>query len=86
MLVLSAAYESPLLGTWVPQERFQQLMQRTITFLRRLAPISPTSAADCGILEKFNKILFPTASEEPHVYKNEGVEAMSATASFGTGT
>ena len=86
MLVLSAAYQSNILRSWVPQERFQYLIERTITFLRRLAPISPTSAADCGILEKFNNILFPTASEEPNVYKNEGVEPMSATNSFSTGT
>ncbi|EME42038.1 hypothetical protein DOTSEDRAFT_72963 [Dothistroma septosporum NZE10] len=86
MLVLSAAYQSNMLRSWVPQERFKYLIERTITFLRRLAPISPTSAADCGILEKFNNILFPAASEEPHVYKNEGVEPMRANVSFGSTT
>jgi len=72
MLVLSACHQS-YLKSLVPTDRFQVLMERTIKFLRRLAPISPTCAADCGILEKFNHTIFRSASAHPGVYRNEGV-------------
>lgn len=86
MLVLSATYQNAYLKTLVPAERFHQLLERTIAFLRKLAPISPTCMVDCGILEKFNNHLFPAANELPGVYKNEGVEPMSATNSFSHST
>ncbi|GIZ48832.1 hypothetical protein CKM354_001187800 [Cercospora kikuchii] len=74
MLVLSAAFNSKYIDPLVPRERFKSLLERTISFLRRLAPISPTCAADCGILEKFNRTLFPLEEDmKPH-YRNEGIE------------
>lgn len=82
MLVLSATYRHPVLKRIVNENKFHRLLQRTITFLRRLAPISPTCQADCGILEKFSNTLFPSAREMPSIYRDEGVEPMSATASF----
>ncbi|CAK4033147.1 hypothetical protein DOTSEDRAFT_72963 [Lecanosticta acicola] len=82
MLVLSATYSHNILKIIVDEKKFHRLLQRTITFLRRLAPISPTCQADCGILEKFSNTLFPTARELPGVYRDEGVEPMSATTSF----
>ena len=74
MLVLSATFYNKSLNYLVPQERFEKLMGRTIKFLRRLSPISPTCAADCGILEKFSNILFGVPDDVKHVYYNEGVE------------
>lgn len=82
MLVLSATYRTHFSHALVSPDRFNSLMLRTIGFLRKLAPISPTCAADCGILEKFYSVLFPGHSEAPQTYHNEGVEPMSATNSF----
>lgn len=61
MLVLSAAHDSDVVRTLVPRDRFQQLMKRTIKFLRTLAPISETCKLDCGILEKLNEVVFGSA-------------------------
>lgn len=82
MLVLSAVFNNEYMKTLVPEPKFKRLLQRTIGFLRRLAPISPTCAADCSILEKFQNTLFGVGEEFKGVYMNEGVEAMSATNSF----
>lgn len=85
MLVLAATHQHKslmFLKRAVNTEKFQRLLERTIKFLRRLAPISPTCALDCGILEKFNHTIFPPASEHPMVYKNEKVAPMSASNSF----
>lgn len=85
MLVLSAAFNSAYMRTIVPEDRFKQLLERTIRFLRRLAPISPTCAADCGILEKFNMTLFGVAKEHKDIYHNQGVvEAAGLQNSFGS--
>lgn len=82
MLVLAASYNS-YLKTFIPEERFRNLLERTITFLRRLAPISTTCTLDCSILEKINRLLFPTPPDVKQVYRNEGYEPQSAHTSFG---
>ncbi|KXT04056.1 hypothetical protein AC578_4909 [Pseudocercospora eumusae] len=82
MLVLSAVYNSEYMKTLVPEHEFKRLLQRTIGFLRRLSPISPTCSADCVILEKFQHTLFGVGEDLKGVYVNEGVEAMSASNSF----
>ena len=89
MLVLAATYNNQSLRYLVPRHRFEALMNRTIKFLRQLSTISPTCAADCGILEKFHICLFGVPPDEKHVYQNEGVEPngmptepSSATSSF----
>lgn len=73
MLVLSATYNSLYLKQLVPEDKFKALLKRTIKFLRRLAPISPTSRADCLILEKFEKTLFPLSDAEPATFRDEGI-------------
>lgn len=88
MLVLSAAFYTPWLKAFVDTERFEQLLSRTITFLRRWARISPTCAIDCQILEKVSLCLFG-AGDQKDVYHNE-VEPLSGpqstTNSFGHST
>ena len=58
MLVLSATFSSELHKALVPAARFQKLLERTTRFLRKLAPISPTCAIDCDILESLSKHFF----------------------------
>lgn len=84
MLVLAASFHNRYLKTLVPRDRFQALIERTINFLRRLAPISPTCYHDCGILERISRLLFaaPTADAKM-IYRNEGYEPHSASTSFG---
>ncbi|KAF2213644.1 hypothetical protein CERZMDRAFT_120850 [Cercospora zeae-maydis SCOH1-5] len=74
MLVLCAAYRSSYIRPMVSEVKLKKLMERTIRFLRCLAPISPTCAADCGILEKFYKVLFNKDDDMKQIYRNEGVE------------
>jgi hypothetical protein len=83
MLVLSAAHYNNWLKTFVPSERFNELLERTIKFLRRLGPISPTCWIDCSILEKISHLIFGVPADAKHIYANEGVEPPSASASFG---
>lgn len=83
MLVLCAVYKSAMAG-FIDESKLRRLLERTIRFLRRLAPISPTCTADCSILEKFRNFLFPTDPDLPDLYKDEGVEAMSMSGSNGT--
>lgn len=84
MLVLAASYHNVYLKEFVPKERFQQLIERTIVFLRRLAPISPTCYHDCGILERISRLLFATPTADAKmIYRNEGYEPPSASTSFG---
>ena len=88
MLVLSATYYNKILKPTVPTERFQNLLIRTIGFLRRLGPISPTCAIDCAILEKINNFLFGVTShyKNPNDIYTKEREPMSATNSFGAST
>ena len=83
MLVLSAAFHNKYLNRLIPTDRFHRLLERTIQFLRRLSPISPTCHNDCAILEKINRLLFGVPSDAKHVYRNE-VEPTSASNSFST--
>lgn len=85
MLVLAATYYNKWCKTFVKAEKFAPLLLRTIKFLRQFAPISPTCAIDCVILEKINRLLFGVPDEERHVYKNE-MEPPSATTSFSHST
>lgn len=82
MLVLCAVYNNNWLHNMVSGEKLKQLLLRTIKFLRRLAPISPTCKADCGILEKFRNHLFPITDDAKSVYKEESVQPNSAETSF----
>lgn len=81
MLVLTAVVKSTHLKTLVPEDDYHRLLKRTIAFLRKLSPISPTCQADCGILERFRNTLFPDLIERnedlKETYLNEGVEMMS---------
>ena len=60
MLVLSATYKStsPDLSKLIPRERLEELFDRTITFLRRLMPLSESLEQDVIILEALRKLLF----------------------------
>lgn len=83
MLVLAASFHNPYLHNFIDKDRFQQLIERTIVFLRRLAPISPTCYHDCHILEAISRLLFATpTADAKQIYRNE-YEPRSATASFG---
>jgi hypothetical protein len=68
MLVLSATWHTPYMRTLIDQERFEFLLGRTIIFLRKLSPISPTCKLDCSILEKIQRVLFGTPPAEKPVY------------------
>lgn len=82
MLVLCAVRNNLWMKDAVDAGELHRLLDRTISFLRKLAPISPTCKADCGILEKFRNHLFPMKEEAKGVYKEEGVEPNSAETSF----
>lgn len=82
MLVLCAVYNNSWMKSNVEADKLSELLNRTISFLRKLSPISPTCKADCGILEKFRNHLFPIKEEANAVYKEEGVEPNSAETSF----
>lgn len=83
MLVLAAAFHNKYLNQLVDKARFQRLIERTINFLRKLTPISPTCWHDCGILERISRMLFATpTADEKMIYRNEGYEPQSATTSF----
>lgn len=90
MLVLSATYfrlqAMPDAPELVSGGTLQRLLERTIKFLRRLSPISPTCRHDCHILEKIRNRIFPSARDP--VYRNQGVEAGlgSAASSFSHST
>jgi len=92
MLVLSATYYNRWLSKLVDPDRFRKLLERTIGFLRRLGPISPTCKIDCSILEKIHRHLFGVPQDEKYLYRNEGVEGsftaepMSVNNSFGAST
>lgn len=84
MLVLSATFYNKALHRIVPEPKFQRLLERTIRFLRKLAPLSPTSYNDCQILEKISKLLFGGAPQEAkHLYRGE-IEPQSLPGSAAT--
>jgi len=82
MLVLAAVYYDKTLKRLIEDvPRFKKLLERTIRFLRRLAPISPTCANDCSILEKIRHQLFGVPEDAKDIYQNEA-EPASANNSF----
>ena len=58
VLVLSAAWCNYDLRRLIDQDRFQELLNRTIGFLSKFSSISPTCREDCNILEKIRQFLF----------------------------
>ena len=56
MLVLAATYRSHL-GKLVEKHNFIRLLDRTIAFLRELAPISTTLETDASILQSVKRII-----------------------------
>ncbi|KAL2358430.1 hypothetical protein BJ546DRAFT_8738 [Cryomyces antarcticus] len=56
MLVLAATYRS-FLHHLVSKEKLERLLERTITFCRRLTPISAALRIDVSILEQTAKII-----------------------------
>ena len=56
MLVLAATYRSHL-GKLVEKHNFIRLLDRTIAFLRELAPISTTLETDASILQNVKLII-----------------------------
>ena len=85
MLVLAATFYNNWLKQLVPEQRFRALLERTIGFLRKLAPISPTCFHDCSILEGISGVLFGPPADQMHIYRNE-IEPSSASNSFGPST
>ena len=71
MLVLSATWRTHYLRKLIDQEGFETLRGRTISFLRKLSPISPTCQLDCSILEKIQRVLFGIPPEEKPMYHGE---------------
>lgn len=71
MLVLSATWRTEYLRKLIDQDRFQRLLGRTIGFLRKLSPISPTCQLDCSILEKIQRVLFGIPADEKPMYHGE---------------
>lgn len=58
VLVLAATYRHERLKRYVPRDRLRSLLDRTIAWLGRLAPISQTCKADCLILQRIQNSLF----------------------------
>jgi hypothetical protein len=71
MLVLSAAYYNKDLNSLVRTERLKKLLKRTIHFLQDLAPISPTSKLDCGILEELYWLAFGVSQHASAIDDND---------------
>ena len=84
MLVLAATYYSPWLNSLVPSDRFQQLLLRTNRFLRNLAPLSPTCAHDCAILEKISRLLYGATALEQQLAPGLEFDLASTSNSFGS--
>jgi hypothetical protein len=61
MLVLAAVYTCNIvwLKELVPREKLQELLGRTIKFIRRLQYISHVAVSDIKILEAIDRELFP---------------------------
>ncbi len=58
MLVLSAAFKSKTLGSYVEPKNLDKLFNRTIKLLKDLAPISDTLSHDCFILQCLRRVVF----------------------------
>ena len=64
MLVLSAAYRSKTLGSYVNKGDLDHLFERTIKLLRDLSPISQTLGRDCYILKCLREVIFDGEGDE----------------------
>ncbi|QIW98839.1 hypothetical protein AMS68_004357 [Peltaster fructicola] len=84
MLVLAAAFNTPHVKALVPQAEFEEKLERTIAFLRRLSGLSPTCQLDCFYLETIQTALFPVPVDAKGTYQSEK-EPRSATTSFSYG-
>ncbi|KAF2147209.1 uncharacterized protein K452DRAFT_3403 [Aplosporella prunicola CBS 121167] len=71
MLVLAAVRRS-WLRDLIPLARLNELMERTIKFLRRLIPISPTMRVDVAILENTQKCVNGEKSDSASVEASFG--------------
>lgn len=58
MLVLSAAFKSKTLGSYVDSRDLDRLFNRTIKLLKDLVPISEMLAQDMFILQCLRKVVF----------------------------
>lgn len=57
-MVLCGVYWHPDLRELVDETNLRYLLARTISFLDKLAPISPTCRADSLILKKLQRLIF----------------------------
>lgn len=60
--MLAATYRAGL-TQFVSQETLEMLLTRTIDFLSRLQPISPSLAKDAEILQSVRRFLFPQVTD-----------------------
>lgn len=51
VMLLVAASRSETLSEFIATDNIQRLLENVVSFLKQLSPISPTAAADCGILQ-----------------------------------
>ena len=54
--------KSPTLSSLVPSQTLGQLFERTISFLRSLAPLSDTLGRDALILEGLRQLVFESSA------------------------
>ena len=64
MLVLSAAFRSKTLGSYIDSNQLDRLFGRTIKLLKRLAPISQTLDRDSFILQCLRRVVFEGGEPE----------------------
>lgn len=57
ILMLISAHQSGSFSACISPEELKRHLDRTITFLKSLSPISPTAVVDCGILERLRQAL-----------------------------
>lgn len=76
MLVLAAVHSSKLLSFLLDEDAFKRLLDRTIDFLRSLAPISST-------LKKDSELLSVIRDKISHGFKG-GSDYVNPTGSFGS--
>lgn len=84
LLVLAATYTHEKLKVYVPEDKLRYLLDRTITFLDRLAPISQTCKADCWILRRIRQWVFQTKDPGTAVEEVDVPERSASESSFGS--
>lgn len=78
MLVLSAVHTSEQLSYLVPATDFDWLMNRTLRFLRRWAPLSPTLRTNARILENAKRIIDITGRSADTSFSDDTVYSYTA--------